>query len=468
LAVLNCNKSANLYKNLAKMVGKSPDQNQQNLFNPMLNSFIDTDHELVLLANKIEWQYFDSELSKYYSHTGKPSMPIRFMVGCLILKRLYNLGDETLATAWVMNPYMQYFCGFGYFQHQFPCDPSDFVHFRKRIGELGVEKIFAYSVKMHGKSAFSGQVLSDTTVQGNNTTFPTDAKLRKKVLDRCNKLAKAEGVKQRQSYTKVSKQLVRETHNAKHPKRRKKARKAAKHLQTISARQIRELRRKLPAERLAHYTEELDLMEKVVYQKRTDKDKTYSLHKPHTACIAKGKAAHPYEFGNKIGIATDRKSLVIVGVQGYKGNPNDGKTISPLLDQMKEQFEYVPKEVIYDRGARGVKQIGETKISIPSTPKKTDTEYQKREKRKKFRRRAAIEPVIGHLKTDFRMQENYLSGEKSPQINALLAATGWNFKKMMRKLKEVFLAYFFCLQKNIKSLYFYMKTFWKPKMKWAL
>ena len=166
-----------------------PDENQNNMFVPKLNEFINPKHELVLLANTIDWNFFEKEFEQYYSKKGRPTMPIRFMVGCLLLKRLYNLGDETLAEAWAMNPYMQYFCGEVHFKHKFPCDPSDFVHFRKRIGKNGVEQIFSYSVKLHGKDATERMVISDTTVQENNTTFPTDAKLAKKIIDKCNALA---------------------------------------------------------------------------------------------------------------------------------------------------------------------------------------------------------------------------------------------------------------------------------------
>src|SRR5690606_37967631 len=184
--------------------------------------------------DKIDWSYFEKEFSPLYSKRGTKSMPIRLMVGCLMLKRLYNLGDETVAKAWVTNPYMQYFTGEVKFQHQFPCDPSDFVHFRKRIGEDGIEKIFFYSVHLHAPSESElKQVLSDTTVQGNNTTFPTDAKLRKKVIDLCNKIAEEEGLPQRQSYVRVSKDLVRQAYNGKHPKRAKAAKKAIKKLQII-------------------------------------------------------------------------------------------------------------------------------------------------------------------------------------------------------------------------------------------
>ena len=176
------------------MKGKTAPRDQRNLFKPLLSDFIDFNHELVLLSDKIEWDYFDSNFDQYYSSKGRPSMPVRLMVGCLLLKRIFNLGDETLANAWIRDPYMQYFWGEAHFQHEFPFDPSDFVHFRKRIGVKGIEKIFTYSVLIHGKQAQEKQVLSDTTVQENNTTFPTDAKLAKKIIDRCNKIVEKEGI----------------------------------------------------------------------------------------------------------------------------------------------------------------------------------------------------------------------------------------------------------------------------------
>jgi len=437
------------------MVGKTDKKKQRDLFRPMLLDFIDSRHELVLLADKIDWDYFEKELSLFYSTKGRPSMPIRLMVGCLILKRIYNLGDETLAEAWKMNPYMQYFCGMSHFEHKFPCDPSDFVHFRKRIGEKGVEKIFAYSVHIHGKKAHEKQVLSDTTVQENNTTFPTDAKLAKKVIDKCNTIAKACGVKQRQTYVRTSKQLLRDTHNPKHPKRARKAKKAGKKLRTIAGRLIRELRRELSQELLEHYKEKLDFYERIINQKRTDKNKIYSIYKPFTSCIAKGKAHKQYEFGNKVGLTTTFKTLIITAIKAFDGNPHDSKTIEPLLEQVMQNGLPVPKEVIYDRGGRGQKQIQDTIISTPDNrPLKRDTEYQKKKKRKKFRRRAAIEPVIGHLKTDFRMGQNYLHGTDSPQINAFLAATGWNLKKMMLQLKKEAISLLNFFFNQIKLLFF--------------
>jgi len=427
------------------MIGKTPNQNQREFFRPLLSDFIDMRHELVLLSQKIDWKQLEDEFADLYSHTGQPAMPIRLMVGCLILKRIYNLGDETLATTWIMNPYMQYFSGQAYFQHQFPFDPSDFVHFRKRIGEEGFEKIFKHSVDIHGKQAKGKMLLSDTTVQENNTTFPTDAKLAKKVIDLCNSIAGKENLKQRQTYKRTSKQLLRDTHNSNHPKRRKKAIKAQQKLKTLAGRQLRELERMLDRETIEKYADQLELFWKALQQGKHDKDKIYSFHKPFTSCIAKGKAHKQYEFGNKIGLMVNPNNLVVLGIESFKGNPHDSQTIEPLINQIETNFQYKPQEVIYDRGGRGRKSINGVLISTPGKPLKRDSAYAKRVKRKKFRRRAAIEPVIGHLKKYFRMEQNYLHGVKSPKINALLAATGWNFKKMMEKLKA-----------ELKNLIFYL------------
>jgi IS5 family transposase len=319
------------------MLGKSPIQNQRDLLRPMLVDFIDSTHELVLLHNKLDWKSFEQEFAPLYSNVGAPSMPIRFMVGCLILKHLYNLGDETLAKEWVMNPYMQFFCGEPCFLHKFPCDPSDFVHFRHRIGEDGFRFIFKQSVCIQGDAIKTDTVMSDTTVQGNNIEFPTDARLAGKIINRCNKIAEKENITQRQNYRRKAKELLRQTHNAKHPKRVKKANAAKRKLKTVAGRLVRELDRKLPEEVRARYTEELGLMYRILQQERTTPNKIYSLHKPFTCCIAKGKAHKQYEFGNKVGlITTTGKEIIILAIDSFMGNPHDSKTIEPLLIQAKQ------------------------------------------------------------------------------------------------------------------------------------
>jgi IS5 family transposase len=290
------------------MIGK-PQANNRELFRIRLEDFINPNHELSLLAKAIDWQYFEKEFKHYYSERGAPSVPIRTMVGCLMLKYLYNLGDERIPEFWVRDVYFQYFCGGVFFEHKFPFDPSDFVHFRNRVGKEGIEKIFAYSVKLHGcdVSKQAKFVLSDTTVQENNTTFPTDVKQCKKVIDRCNNIAEKEGIKQRQKYQKESKQLVRDSYNSQHPKRAKKAKKSKNRIKTIANTQLRELDRKMSEEQKKIYKEELEILIKIVNQHKNDKDKLYSIHKPFTKCIAKGKAHKQYEFGNKVGLITGGK-----------------------------------------------------------------------------------------------------------------------------------------------------------------
>jgi IS5 family transposase len=422
------------------MKGTLPDQTQRELFRPLLRDMIDMKHELALLANRIDWDYFEKEFSTLYANVGQPGVPIRLMVGCLLLKQMENLGDETLAKHWVRDPYMQYFCGMRCFEHRFPFDPSDFVHFRKRIGEGGFEKLFAYSVRVHGEPT-RGKVqwhLSDTTVQENNTTFPTDAKLCKKVIEGCNRIAEEEGLTLRRSYRRESKQLMRDSFNGNHPRRKKRAKKARKRLKTIANAQIRDVQRKMTPVQAASYQAQLALYYRAANQQPQDHDKVYSLHKPFTRCISKGKAHKQYEFGNKVGIIVtgNKGRKIITAVKAFKENPYDGHTIEPLLEQMERTGQRLPEEIIYDRGGKGRKEIKGVKILIPDKAKKTDTNYMKQEKRKRFRSRAGIEAVIGHLKSDFRMAQNYLHGDRGIQINAFMSCAAWNLKKLMAVLNE--------------------------------
>jgi IS5 family transposase len=257
------------------------------------------------------------------------------------------------------------------------------------------------------------------------------------VIDGCNRIAEAEGIKLRRSYSRESKQLLRDSYNGKHPRRVKKAKKARKRLKTIANTQIRDINRKL-GEKKAKHAERLELYGRVVNQGIHDKDKIYSLHKPFTRCISKGNAHKQYEFGNKVGIIVtgNKGRKIITAVQAFKDNPYDGHTIEPLLEQMERHGQRLPKEIIYDRGGKGRDEIKGVTILTPDKPKKTDNGYERQKKRKKFRSRAGIEAVIGHLKSDFRMAQNYLHGETGIQINALMSCAAWNLKKIMAILNE--------------------------------
>ena len=418
---------------------------QLNFLSPTLVEQLNPRADLYLLTASIDWDYFEKSFSGYYSEKGRPAHSIRKMVSLLILKSLYNLSDEKLVEEhWIMNPYYQYFSGEIQFQWSQPCASSDLVYFRKRIGKEGVELIFKHSIVVHGKKVLDNHISIDTTVQEKNITYPTDSKLQKKIIDKCVKLAKKEDIKLRRTYKRTAKQLVRDTYNGTHPKRKKKANSAKRKLKTIAGRLVRELERHLPLEHA--FLKELELFKKVLVQTRKSKDKIYSLHEADVCCIAKGKAHKKYEYGNKSSVGLGQKSGIILSAISFKSNVYDGNTLEDVISQIKDLLDYYPKNAWVDRGYRGTNRVGETIINHPKPPLKKDSEYEKRKKRKHFRKRAAIEPIIGHLKQDFRVAKNYLKGHIGNEINFMMAAAGFNFKKLITKLKNQVLCLVFKLE----------------------
>ena len=418
------------------MLGKIDKNPQLNMFQTPLEKIINLKHELCLLAEKIDWNNIEKEFSKYYKDIGRPSVPVRKIVGLILLKQIYNQSDESVIERWIENPYWQYFCGETYFQFEQPFDPSDFVHFRDRIGEEGAEKLLKLSIDLFGKAAQEKEVLIDTTVQEKNITFPTDVKLQKKIINKCIKIAKQNNIELRQSYTRVVKQLIIDQRFKNHPKRRKKARAAARKIKTIAGRLTRELQRKLPNEVLEQHMELFKIFQRVLQQERNSKNKIYSIHEPEVSCIAKGKDSKPYEFGNKSSIVLTKTTGVIVGAMAFKRNIYDGHTLEPQLNQTKRLRGTEPKVAIVDRGYKGKKSIDNTEIVKPGPISKSANNYQKQKKRKRCRARAAIEPIIGHLKYDHKMLRNYLKGSIGDSMNTLLSGAAFNFKKMLNQLKQ--------------------------------
>jgi len=394
---------------------------------------LDSNDPLVALADTIDWGQFDDSFEKYYSDNGRPAKPIRLMVGLLILKQLENLSDENIVLQWKRNPYYQYFCGLTEYQPALPCDPTDLVYFRKRIGKEGIEEIFAMSVSLHGKDAQEKQVIIDTTVQEKNVTYPTDGKLAIKMIHHLHRIAKDEGIQLRRTYIKEIKGHRISLRFFRHPKKIKKAKSAMKRLKTITGILIRDLRRNMNDTQLKKYQDTFKLFLKVSSQKQKDSNKIYSLHEQHIYAIAKGKEHKRYEYGTKASIVMTQKSNVIIGVTAHKTNEHDSKTLKAALTHANKHRNKPIKEAICDRGYRGKKEVDGVTICIPSTPLKRDTRYQKEQKRKRFRRRAAIEPVIGHLKSDHRLARNYLKGFVGDEVNLLLAATAFNLKKWMNR-----------------------------------
>ena len=425
-----------MVKKLVDMVGKQDKAPQLSIFDTPLKRFINLKHELCILSEQIDWDSIEKEFSVYYSETGRPSVPIRRMVGLLLLKHIYNLSDEAMVDRWVENPYWQYFSGEKVFQTQKPFDPTEFIHFRNRIGKEGVEKLLKVSVQLFGKEAQEKEVLIDSTVQEKNITYPTDAKLHKRIIELVNKIAKQEGISLRQTYTRTLKQLMIDQRFHNHPKRKKKAKAAMRKIKTIAGRQVRDIERKFDTSQQNKYKELFITLNKILVQEKSGKNKVYSIHEPEVSCIAKGKEAKKFEFGNKSGIVLTKTTKIVVGAIAFEGNPYDGHTLEEHLTQTEYLTESQPKTGIVDRGYRGKKKINGTAIISPSVPKKETTQYQKQKARKRFRARAGIEPVISHIKHDHRMLRNYLKGVTGDQLNTILAGTGYNLKKMLNRIKK--------------------------------
>ncbi len=433
------------------MQGKIIHNPQSDLFKTPLKDIVSERIDLVQLTHKIKWHEVDNHFGSYYSENGRPSVPTRTMVGLLLLKSMFNVPDEVLIPSWIQNPYWQYFCGEQYFRDTGPCDPSDLVHFRKRIGKEGSEYILKLTVQIHGKDAFEEtQVICDTTVQEKDITFPTDSKLYYAIIEQCWKIANTNNIKLHQSFKFLSKSMRLKLRFAHHPKKKKEARHALKKLRSFGFKLIAQLQNAMNEEQNKIYAEKFILFTKVLKQQKHDSNKIYSLHEPEVYCMAKGKENKTYEFGCKASIAITKSTGIIVGATTFEKNTNDLYTLEKTIEQINYTTDKLPEELICDRGYRGKTKIGDCKISIPKTLSKQVSRYQKQKVRLKFRRRAAIEPIIGHLKYQHRMARNFLKGQIGDLINCVLAAAGFNLKKMLRKLASslncqlnVVLYYFF-------------------------
>jgi len=393
-----------------------------------LSDQLDQKHPLYQLANKINWPIFDDAFKKHYSEKmGKPAKPIRLMVSLLILKYVRNLSDENLVDQWAENIYFQYFSGEQHFQANIPCVPTELVAFRQRIGEPGVELILQESIRVNDPPDHpnaSTVVSVDTTVQEKNITYPTDDKLYKKIIKKCWSIADKESIDLRQSYIRVVKQLgnLQRFKGTKHGA--KAARKANKKIQIIAGRLVRELARKLPLASLGNYLPSLKLYQRVLSQQRSDSNKIYSLHEPEVKCYTKGKEHKKFEFGSKASILIDQHTGIIMGAINFTETLHDSKTIPEVLEQYERLNGKEAKEVFVDRGYKGIKQYKSSIIHAPIPNK-----YITKEQRKRHSKRAAIEPIIGHLKQDYRLCRNYLKGILGDNMNIILAAAAMNFKR---------------------------------------
>ena len=433
----------------------------EDFFRSRLDNIINLRHELVILAGKIDWDHLDEQVAPYFSHDGRPALPTRFMVGLLLLKHTFNLSDEGVCERWVCDPYFQYFTGEEFFQHAFPHERSNMTHWRQRVGPDFLEKLVQESLRIaHGEGALRTKDLKkvtvDTTVQPKNITFPTDAKLTYRAMVKLAALARKHDVKLRQSYIRVGKQALIMSQRYAHAKQFKRHKRKLKFLRTRLGRVIRDIDRKIDGneERQEIFRDALNLAVKIRHQKtRQDTPKVYSLHAPEVECIGKGKAHKPYEFGCKVSVATTNAlapgGQFVLHVKALHGNPYDGHTLGPVIKELEQWTGIEPERIFVDKGYAGHNYPNKFRV-YKSGQKRGLTPAIKKE----LRRRAAVEPLIGHMKQDSRMGRNYLLGKDGDKVNALLAAAGLNFRLLLRwfrKFLRLFLFALFNLQKSKQS-----------------
>src|SRR2546421_998408 len=424
--------------------GEGRETGEQDLFRSRLDQIIDMKHSLVTLARTVDWGFLEQAFGAVYTDgPGQPPLPTRLMAGLAILKHTYDLSDEVLCERWVENPYYQFFCGEEFFQHRLVFDRSSLTRWRNRMGEERLQALLqeSLSVAVRTKaikpSEFS-RVIVDTTVQPKNVMFPTDAKLLNRAREKLVRLAQLTGVGLRQSYARVGKFALIKHQRYAHAKQFKRARRALKTLRTYLGRVMRDISRKIAGDAaLEGRFSKLLLLARRVHeqQQRQRGPKVYSLHAPEVECIGKGKAHRPYEFGVKVSVATTlshaRGGQFVTHVKALPGNPYDGHTLQTVIPDMEKLVDNIIERLLLDKGYRGHNAPPDYKFRVfISGQKRRGTPQIKRE----MRRPSAIEPGIRHLKSEHRMGRNYLWHRQGDAINAVLAAVGYNFRRLIRWL----------------------------------
>jgi IS5 family transposase len=411
----------------------TPQTNRQpDLFRPELSKIIDSSHPLVKLTRVVDWERMDAVFGESFCpDQGRPAISTRLMVALHYLKYTHNLSDEEVLRGWVENPYWQYLSGMQCFEHQLPIHPSSMTRWRNRIGEAGAEELLKETIAAGLKlKAVTVQQLKrvnvDTTVQEKAIRFPTDARLYDRARQRLVKAARQRGIGLRQNYNRISRELVCQQSRYAHARQMKRAARCTRKLKTFLGRVIRDIKRQCPQPDAGLETL-LATSGRIVTQQRKDKNKVYSVHEPAVECISKGKAHKRYEFGCKVSVAATSRGGWFVGARAVHGNPYDGHTLKAALTQV-ERIARPPERVFVDMGYRGHDYRGEVEVYV-------DKRRRGRTARSLWRwmkRRAAIEPGIGHLKREHRMDRNPLKGTLGDQINAILSAAGMNFWKLLR------------------------------------
>ncbi len=443
----------------------------EDFFRARLEHLIDLRHPLAVLAQRMPWGQIEAALAPAFKRTdregklivtddlfgttleiagagvspaGRRRLSIRLMASLLYLKHAHNLSDDDVVQRWSQDVVWQYFSGQTYYEPRLPCDATQVGRFRTAIGEAGVEELLkatidtAVATKAIRPAEFE-RIIVDSTVQEKAIAHPVDSRLLEIARAKVVQAAKNAGILLKQTFVKEGKELRRKAGGYAHAKQFKRLRRTVKRQRTILGIVLREVKRKLTTATtaspltLTRLTTLLERAERIRTQHPKDKNKLYALHAPEVECIGKGKARRPYEFGVKASIAVTHKSGLVVGARTFPGNPYDGHVLNEQVEQttiLLEDTGRKPKQVVVDLGYRGVDKDNPTVEIIHRGKYKSLT----RQQRRWLKRRQAIEPAIGHLKSDKRMDRCWLQGSLGDALHAVLCGAGYNLRWLMRAI----------------------------------
>ena len=468
-------------------------------FRSRLDQMIDLRHPLAVLAKRLPWAAiqaavapklahqakpaqqvsgvdlagaFEGEFGGGVSPAGRPRLPIRLMASLLYLKNSFNLSDEELVERWAENVVWQFFSGMDYYEPRLPCDATQIGRFRRLLGEDGIELLLKATIDCAVditaiKPVELERVIVDSTVQSKAIAHPVDSRLLEIARHKVVSAAKCAGIALKQTYAQEGKTLRRKAGGYAHAKQFKRLRKTVKRQRTILGVVMRQVQRKLDADKAAVAAggapanaasspkalgdlAALERAERIRTQQRHTKNKLYALHAPEAECTSKGKARNSYEFGVKVSLAVTHKQGLMVGARSFPGNPYDGHVLSAQLEQTANLLQdtgRAPKQVIVDLGYRGVDADNPGVQIIHRGKYKSLTEPEKR----LLKRRQAIEPLIGHTKADHRMDRCWLQGAVGDALHALSCAAGYNIRWLLRAITRLGLRGLFLVLSNVAA-----------------